>query len=78
MKWCESYFDNNCLCGAAAQVIGQMQEKLRLNCAPVQLPIGLEEDHKGLIDLVKMKAFTFEGDNGENIVEVCCMPEEWL
>ena len=47
-----------------------MQEKLRLNCAPVQLPIGLEEDHKGLIDLVKMKAFTFEGDNGEDIIEV--------
>lgn len=50
-----------------------MQDKLRLNCAPVQLPIGLEEDHKGLIDLVKMKAFKFEGDNGENIVEVCCL-----
>ncbi|BDA42638.1 probable elongation factor G, mitochondrial at C-terminar half [Coccomyxa sp. Obi] len=58
------------------KVIGQMQEKLRLNCAPVQLPIGLEEDHKGLIDLVKMKAFTFEGDNGENIIEVPMSAEQ--
>lgn len=47
-----------------------MQEKLRLNCAPVQLPIGLEDEHSGLIDLVKMKAFTFEGPNGETIKEV--------
>ena len=55
---------------ACAQVIGQMREKLRLNCAPVQLPIGLEDDHKGLVDLIKMKAFHFLGPNGETIQEV--------
>lgn len=47
-----------------------MQEKLRLHCAPVQLPIGLEDEHTGLIDLIKMKAFHFQGPNGEDIVEV--------
>ncbi len=52
------------------QVIGQMQEKLRLHCAPVQLPIGLEDQHAGLIDLIKMKAFHFKGPNGEEITEV--------
>ncbi len=52
------------------QVIGQMQEKLRLHCAPVQLPIGLEDQHAGLIDLIKMKAFQFKGPNGEDITEV--------
>jgi translation elongation factor EF-G len=60
------------VCSLIVQVIGQMQDKLRLNCAPVQLPIGLEENHKGLIDLVKMKAFTFEGPHGDVITEVCC------
>ena len=49
------------------QVIEQMRAKLRLLCAPVQLPMGLEEEHKGLVDLIKMKAFTFEGPNGETI-----------
>jgi translation elongation factor EF-G len=47
-----------------------MQEKLRLHCAPVQIPIGLEDEHTGLIDLIKMKAFHFQGPNGEDIVEV--------
>ena len=52
------------------QVIEQMRAKLRLLCAPVQLPMGLEEEHKGLVDLIRMKAFTFEGPNGETITEV--------
>ena len=63
-------------CGAL-QVIEQMRAKLRLLCAPVQLPIGLEEEHRGLVDLIKMKAFTFEGPNGETIREVvfCTGPD---
>ena len=56
------------------QVIGQMQEKLRLHCAPVQLPMGLEDQHTGLIDLIKMKAFHFKGPNGEDITEVIHSP----
>lgn len=51
-----------------------MQEKLRLLCAPVQLPIGLEDQHAGLIDLIKMKAFHFKGPNGEEITEVPSNP----
>ena len=52
------------------QVIGQMQDKLRLHCSPVQIPLGLEDKHTGLVDLVKMKAFHFRGPNGEDIMEV--------
>ena len=44
-------------------------EKLRLNAVMAQIPIGLEEAHAGVVDLVKMKAYYFEGDNGENIRE---------
>ena len=35
----------------------------------MQLPIGLENEHEGVIDLVTMKALYFDGDNGENIRE---------
>ncbi|NQZ02265.1 MAG: elongation factor G [Bdellovibrionales bacterium] len=51
------------------KVTEALREKLRHNAVLMQLPIGLEDGHKGVVDLVKMKAFIFEGDNGENIVE---------
>lgn len=51
------------------RVINAIREKLFLNAAPVEIPIGLEDQHKGVVDLVKMKAFYFDGENGENIRE---------
>lgn len=42
-------------------------EKLRLNAVMAQLPIGLEDKHVGVVDLVTMKAYIFEGENGEDI-----------
>ena len=33
------------------------------------MPMGLETTFRGLIDLITMKAMTFEGPNGENIIE---------
>ena len=51
------------------RVRDQLREKLGHNPVLLQLPIGLENDHRGIVDLVTMKAYTFEGDNGENIVE---------
>lgn len=51
------------------RVIQMIREKLFLNAAAVQIPIGLEDQHKGEVDLVKMKAFYFEGEDGENIIE---------
>ena len=44
-------------------------EKLKLNAVMAQMPVGLEEAHKGVVDLVTMKSYIFEGDNGENIIE---------
>jgi elongation factor G len=49
------------------RVTRQLREKLELNAHMMQLPIGLESDLKGLIDLVTMKAVYFDGENGENI-----------
>lgn len=47
------------------RVIEQMRSKLGHNAVALQLPIGLEKDHQGLIDLVGMKAIYFDGANGE-------------
>ena len=52
-----------------ARVTEQLREKLKHNAVMMQIPIGLEDKHEGVVDLVTMKAYRFEGDNGENIVE---------
>ncbi len=52
------------------RVIQAMRDKLFLNATAVQIPIGLEDQHLGEVDLIRMKAMYFEGDNGENIREV--------
>lgn len=44
-------------------------EKLSQDAVALQLPIGLEENLEGVIDLLKMKAIRFEGDFGETIKE---------
>lgn len=49
--------------------IEQIKARLNLNVAPIQIPIGIETTLRGLVDLLKMKAFYFEGDNGDNIRE---------
>jgi elongation factor G len=51
------------------RVKDQLREKLGLNAVMVQIPLGVEEKHAGVIDLITMKAYTFAGDNGEEITE---------
>ncbi|MBT3178911.1 MAG: elongation factor G [Desulfobacula sp.] len=51
-----------------AKVSGQLRNKLGHNSVMMQLPIGLEDKHEGVVDLVAMKAYYFEGDNGEILV----------
>ncbi len=40
-------------------------ERLTPRAVAMQIPIGLEEDHQGVIDLIEMKAYAFEGDFGQ-------------
>jgi elongation factor G len=47
----------------------QLKEKLRHNTITLQLPIGEEANFEGIIDLIRMKAMFFDGDNGEDIRE---------
>ncbi len=51
------------------RVVDMMHERLHANAVPIQLPIGAEETFKGIIDLVKMKAFIFTNDLGTDIRE---------
>ncbi len=49
------------------RVVEQLREKLNHNAVLMQIPIGLEADHQGVVDLVKMKAVYFDGANGEKV-----------
>ncbi len=60
-----------------ARVTRQLREKLELNAHMMQLPIGLESDLKGIVDLVTMKAIYFDGENGE-IIRKEDIPEAML
>ncbi|HVK60816.1 MAG TPA: elongation factor G, partial [Bdellovibrionales bacterium] len=51
------------------RVTEALREKLRLNAVMVAIPIGLEDKLLGTIDLVTMKAYFNEGDDGENVIE---------
>ncbi len=51
-----------------SRVITAIEEKLGLEAVQLQIPIGLESDHKGVIDLITMEAIYFEGAMGEQVV----------
>ena len=49
------------------KVRDQLEEKLKHNAVLMQIPIGLEDKHRGLVDLVSMTAVYFDGPDGETI-----------
>ncbi|XP_069692230.1 elongation factor G, mitochondrial [Periplaneta americana] len=51
------------------RVLSQLRSKLSHNAAFLQLPIGLENNTQGLVDLVQQKALYFEGMFGETVRE---------
>ena len=44
-----------------------IRDILDLNAVAMQLPIGLEENHKGVVDLITMKAIYFDGEHGDDL-----------
>ena len=50
-------------------VLKMMQERLKCNSVPIQLPIGAEDSFRGVIDLVKMKANVFYDELGKDVRE---------
>ena len=51
------------------KVTDQLRDKLNHNAVMMQIPIGLETEFEGIVDLIKMKAYYFDGANGENVRE---------
>ena len=51
------------------KAVDQINHKLRLPAAAVQVPIGMEDEFKGVVDLVRMKAIYSEGLKGETVRE---------
>jgi elongation factor G len=47
------------------RVTEQLREKLKHNAVLMQIPIGLEAEFQGVVDLIEMKALYFDGDSGE-------------
>ena len=49
--------------------IKSIHERLGANAAPVTIPIGIEHAHKGVVDLIKMKALTYSGIEDNHLTE---------
>ena len=60
------------------KVVKQMKERLKANAIPLQLPIGAEENFKGIVDLVKMKAIYWEEANMGVKFDIKDIPSELI
>ncbi len=61
-----------------ASVVTQLKERLGANAVPIQLPIGAEENFKGVVDLVKMKAIYWDDETQGNRFDEKEIPAEML
>jgi len=70
-------FVNKCdrSCANPFRVIDQLNSKLGHNAVALQIPIGLEADMQGLVDLISMQAVYFDGENGE-VLRMASIPDD--
>ncbi|HHX54368.1 MAG TPA: elongation factor G [Clostridiales bacterium] len=59
------------------RVVDMMRERLKTNPVPIQLPIGKEEDFRGIIDLIQMNAVIYYDDLGKDM-KVESIPADML
>ncbi|PIR74236.1 MAG: elongation factor G [Candidatus Magasanikbacteria bacterium CG10_big_fil_rev_8_21_14_0_10_47_10] len=50
--------------------LDSIRTRLSNKAFPIQLPIGAESEFSGIVDLIDKKAYKFEGEHGENMVEI--------
>ncbi|WP_391592096.1 Translation elongation factor G [[Mycoplasma] cavipharyngis] len=50
--------------------VKSISDRLGVKAVPIQLNIGVEADFRGVVDLVEMKAYSFDGQQEENYVEI--------
>ena len=58
-------------------VLDMLHTRLKTNAVPIQLPIGAEDEFKGIIDLLEMKAYIYTNDLGTDI-QVEDIPEDMV
>ncbi len=51
------------------KVLDQVRDRLRTNAVPIQIPIGSEDSLRGIVDLVRMRAYIYTNDIGTDIQE---------
>ncbi len=52
------------------KVYAQICDRMRANAVPIQIPIGSEENFRGIVDLVQMKAYIYNNNTGTDIEEI--------
>ena len=60
------------------KVVKDLEVKLGASGFPIQIPIGIEADFKGIIDLVEMKAYMFHGDEIDSSFTEEKIPEDMM
>ena len=60
------------------RVVDMMRARLAANPVAVQIPIGKEQDFRGIIDLIEMKAVAWDEDSLGTTFEICDIPEDLL
>lgn len=58
------------------KIVNQLRQKLRLNASLVQIPIGLESNHRGVVDLITQEAVYFEGPSGDTVTRTKDIPAD--
>jgi elongation factor G len=59
------------------RIVQQLRDQLKLNAAAVQIPVGIESEHTGVVDIVRHKMYTFHGEKGE-VVKEDPVPDSFL